>query len=90
MKRTPRKSTSSKSKARSYEEMGEYWDAHDVPALASGGRSVDFAVDIRRRRYMVAIEPALFAKVRRRAAKRGLSAEGLLNLWVREKCVANR
>jgi hypothetical protein len=89
VKRKTDKPASSSSKARSYEEMGEYWDAHDL-TTEKAGASVDFSVDIRRRRYLVAIEPKLFAKVRRQATKKGLSAEGLLNLWVREKCAAGR
>ncbi len=90
MKRMTRKPISSTSKAQSYEQIGEYWDAHDLATSGAGGKPVDFGVDIQRRRFLVAIEPALFAKVRRRAAKRGLSAERLLNLWVQEKCAAGR
>jgi hypothetical protein len=90
MKRMTRKPASSISKARSYEEIGNYWDTHDLPSSVAGSKAADFTVDIQRRRFLVAIEPALFAKVRRRAAKRGLSAERLLNLWVQEKCAATR
>lgn len=89
MKRKTAKAASSSSRVSSYEEMSEYWDTHDL-TTEKAGAPVDFAVDIRRRRYFVAIEPKLFAKVRRQATKRGLSAEGLLNLWVREKCAAGR
>ncbi len=90
MKRTTRKPASSTSKARGYEEMGRYWDTHDLADAVAEGKPADFEVDIERRQFMVAIEPALFAKVRRRAAKQGLSAERLLNLWVQEKCAASR
>jgi hypothetical protein len=89
MKRKTEKPASSTSKARSYEAMGEYWDAHDL-TTEKVGATLDFSVDIRRRRYLVAIEPKLFAKVRRQATKRGLSAEALLNLWAQEKCAAGR
>jgi hypothetical protein len=90
MKRTTRKPVSSTSKARSYEEIGKYWDTHDLDTSVADSKPADFTVDIRRRRFLVAIKPALFAKVRRRAAKRGVSAERLLNLWVEEKCAARR
>jgi hypothetical protein len=90
MKRMTRKPTATTSKARSYEEIGAYWDSHDLASSATGGKPADFSVDSQRRRFLVAIEPTLFAKVRRRAAKQGLSAESLLNLWVQEKCAANR
>lgn len=90
MKRTTRKPTSITSKAGSYEEIGEYWDSHDLANSEAGSKAVDFSVNIQGRRFLVAIEPTLFAKVRRRAAKQGLSAERLLNLWVQEKCAASR
>ncbi len=70
--------------------MGAYWDAHELPASAPKRKEVDFVVEIKRRQYLVAIEPDLIAKVRRRAAKQGLTAERLLNLWAREKCAASR
>ena len=90
MKRKPQRGTSTVSRAKSYEAIGAYWDSHEVPPADPKRKQVDFVVDIRRRRYLVAIEPNLFVKVRRRAAKRGLSAERLLNLWAREKCAASR
>ena len=90
MKRTTRKPASSTSMARSYEQIGKYWDEHDLDSSVADGKPAEFTVDIQRRRFLVAIAPALFAKVRRRAARRGLSAERLLNLWVEEKCAASR
>jgi hypothetical protein len=89
-KRKPPKGRSTVSKADSYEGMGAYWDAHDVPPADAKAKPVELAVAIRRRQYLVAIEPKLFARVRRRAAKQGMSAEDLLNLWAREKCAASR
>jgi len=90
MKPKTQKPRASRSRARSYQEIGEYWDAHDIPSSTMRDRAPKFSVDIQRRRFLVAIEPALFAKVRRRAAKKGLSAESLLNLWVQEKCAKSR
>ncbi len=86
-RRTPKSSTP---KARSYEQIGEYWDAHDLATSGVADKPIEFSVDIKSRRFLVAIEPKLFAKVRRRAAKKGLTAERLLNLWVQEKCAAGR
>ena len=90
MKRVTRKPRSSTSKAATYEEIGEYWDSHDLVSVGVADKPAEFEVDIKRRRFLVAIEPTLFAKVRRRAAKKGLTAESLLNLWVQEKCAATR
>jgi hypothetical protein len=90
MKPKRQKPRASTSRARRYEEIGGYWDSHDLPRSRPGGKVPDFSVDIHRGRFLVAIEPALFAKVRQRAAKKGLSAESLLNLWVQEKCAKSR
>ena len=69
MKRVTRKPRSSTSKAATYEEIGEYWDSHDLVSVGVADKPAEFEVDIKRRRFLVAIEPTLFAKVRRRAAE---------------------
>ena len=90
MKRAYLKPKSSRSTAATYERIGEYWDTHDMKNAGVADEPVHFDVDIERRRFLVAVEPKLFVQVRRRAAKRGLTAERLLNLWVQEKCAATR
>ncbi len=84
------KRTSTVSKAKTYDAIGAYWDSHEVPESESKRKPVEFEVDIRLRRYLVAIEPKLFAQVRRRAAKKGLTAEDRGDPRARKKCAASR
>ena len=44
-----------------------------------------FEVDVRRHRFLVAVDPGIRRAVRQRAAGRGISAESLVNLWLKEK-----
>ena len=83
MTRKPRSSTS---KAATYEEIGEYWDSHDLVSVGVADKPAEFEVDIKRRRFLVAIEP----RGPSASSQKGLSAGSLLNLWVQEKCAATR
>ena len=76
---------SSISGARSIDEMGEFWDAHDVTDFDDQTREVEFAFDLQRRRHYIAIDPDLLARLCQLAAERGLSAGSLANLWLQER-----
>ena len=79
------KSKSSLSKARSYKEIGEFWDTHDLADFWDRTKSVKFEVDIQSEVTYYALDSKLSKKVRSIAKKRGVSADTLLNLWVQEK-----
>jgi hypothetical protein len=74
--------TATISTGRSYEQVG---DTHDLADFAEGIREVTFDVDIKRRRYFVAVDPGILREVRKRAATRGITSESLVNLWLKEK-----
>ena len=76
---------SSISKASSYEEMGEYWDEHDVGEIWEQTQEVEFEVDIQSSITYFPIESTLSKQLRKLAAQRGVSPETLLNLWVQER-----
>jgi hypothetical protein len=76
---------SSISGAQSYQEIGEYWDAHDLSEHWEQTEPVEFEVDIESEKTYYAVETALSAKLRSIAERQGVSAETLLNLWVQEK-----
>lgn len=78
-------SRSSISKARSYKEIGEFWDTHDLGDYWDQTTPVEFEVDIQSEAVYYAIESKLSAKISRIAKKRGVPAETLLNLWLKEK-----
>jgi hypothetical protein len=73
------------SKARTYEEIGEFWDAHDLADARPSPREAAFVVAPERRRFLVAVDPSLAGRLRDQALRRGLSSESLLNLWLKEK-----
>jgi hypothetical protein len=79
------KAKSSVSKADSYQEIGEYWDEHDLGEVWEQTEPVTLEVDLRSSVTYYPIETTLSAKLRSLAAQRGVSPETLLNLWVQEK-----
>ena len=80
-----RRSKSTISKARSYKEMGEFWDTHDLSDFWDQTKPVEFEVDIQSEVVYYPVEPKLSAKISRIAKKRGVPPEALLNLWLKEK-----
>jgi hypothetical protein len=79
------KSKTALSKARSYKEIGEFWDVHDLTDFWGRTRSARFEVDIQSEVTYYALDTRLSEKIRSIAKKRGVSADTLLNLWVQEK-----
>ena len=76
---------SSISQARSYREIGDFWDTHDLADYWEQTRPVEFELDIQSEVTYYALDVTLSAKVRSIAKQRGISPETLLNLWVQEK-----
>ncbi len=79
------KSKSSLSKARSYTELGEFWDTHDLTEFWEQTKPAEFEVDIRSEVTYYALYSTLSAEVRALAERWGVAPETLLNLWVQEK-----
>ena len=73
------------SEAQSYQEIGEFWDTHDVTAYWENTEQVEFEVDIQSEVRYCALEPKLANKVDEIAWKKGISLETLVNLWIQEK-----
>jgi hypothetical protein len=64
-------SRSSISKARSYQEIGQFWDSHDLVDYWDQTRPADFAVAIRSETIYCPVEAGLAAKLQALARKRG-------------------
>jgi hypothetical protein len=79
------KSKSSISKARSYREIGEFWDTHDLAEHWEQTQPVEFELDIQSEVTYYRLDITLSEKVRSVAEQRGVSPETLVNLWVQEK-----
>jgi hypothetical protein len=79
------KGKSSISKKSSYMEIGEFWDAHDLGDYWDQTKPLEAEVDIQFEGVYYPVERELSASLNSIAKKRGVSAETLLNLWLKEK-----
>jgi len=79
------KNRSSISKAKSYEEISEFWDKHDLAEHWDRTEPVDFEVDLESEQTYYAVDNRLSAKIQAFAKKRGISPDTLLNLLLQEK-----
>jgi predicted HicB family RNase H-like nuclease len=76
---------SSISNARSYAEIGQFWDEHDLGDFDEQTRPVEFEVKVQTSsKVYVPLERDLAAFLRREAATEGVSTETLLNHWLKE------
>ena len=76
------------SQARTYEEIGEFWDTHSAADYWDQMEPAEFEVNLRSNMTNViyyAVDRTLSAKIRELARQRGVSSETLLNLLVQEK-----
>lgn len=76
---------SSISKVRSYREVGEFWDTHDLAEHWGQTQPVEFELDLQSEVTYCPLDITLATRVRSIAKQRGVSTETLLNLWVQEK-----
>jgi hypothetical protein len=79
---------SSISQARSYEEIGEFWDTHDITDYWDLTEAVEFEVNIESEITLLALEPSLASKTADLARRKGISLETLVNLWVKDRLEA--
>lgn len=74
------------SKAQSYEEIAEFWETHDTADYVDQFEEV--TVEIRAPRHRtVPVEPTIYESIRAEAARRGVSTETLINLWLSEHLI---
>ena len=76
---------SSISNAKSYGEIGEFWDTHDLGDYWDQTESVEFEIDLCTESRYYALDKHLAQKLDKVAEEHGVSAGTLLNLWVQEK-----
>ncbi len=79
------KGRSSISKSKSYKEMSEFWDSHDLTDYWDQTQPVEFEVEVESEATYYPVESTLSAKLYVIAKQRGVAPETLLNLWVQEK-----
>jgi hypothetical protein len=70
----------------SYEEMAEFWDTHSLADYWDQTEPAAFEVAPEaRRRYLVAVDREVLARVQRLARTRGVSSESLVNLLLEQR-----
>jgi len=72
------------SKARTLEEIADFWDSHSLADYWDQTHEVEFEVRARRRRR-VTLVPEVYAQVEAQARVRGILPETLINLWLAER-----
>lgn len=72
------------SKARTMEELADFWDNHSLADYWDQTREVEFEVRARRRRR-VTIDPEVYSKIVAQARVRGILPETLVNTWLAER-----
>jgi predicted DNA binding CopG/RHH family protein len=65
------------------QEASEFWDTHSVADYPSS--IVQFEYEPKERVTFVAIADDFLGELEKRAKKRGISIETLVNLWIQEK-----
>jgi len=83
-----RKGKSSISKKNSIPEIGEFWDTHDLSEYWAQTKAVKVDIDIQSEAVYYLVDRQLSATLNSIAKKRGVSAETLLNVWLKEKVSA--
>ena len=77
-------SVTSISKARTLEEIADYWDSHSLADHWDQTHEVEFEVRAKHR-HRVTLDPDIYARLEEQAHVRGILPETLLNLWLAER-----
>ena len=79
-----KKSKSSISKARSYAEIGKFWDEHDLSDFWGKTRKARFNVEIESEMTYYPVERDISERIQSLARKQGVSSDTLVNLWLEQ------
>ncbi|MBW6519333.1 MAG: hypothetical protein K0A89_12660 [ANME-2 cluster archaeon] len=79
------KNRSSLSKAEDYDQIGQFWDIHELADHWDESGPAEFEVDIQSEMIYYAVENELSDKIRASARRHGVSPDTLVNLWLQEK-----
>ena len=85
-----KQSRSSISRARSYAEIGEFWDEHDLSDFWKKTKKVKFDVVLEPEATYYPVEKNLSEKIQLVARKQGVSSDTLVNLWLEQKIKEQR
>ena len=69
----------------SIDELTSYFDTHDMGESYEQMPEADFEVDIKRRKYLFALDAKVARKLTEIAKSRKITSEALANVWLIEK-----
>ena len=72
-------------KFESLDELVAFFDSHDMGDYWEKMPAADFDISIKARKHLVAIDKEIIPRLNRIAKSRKVSAERLINTWLREK-----
>jgi len=73
------------SESTSVEELGDFWDTHDLGNFESETSPVAMRVELEEPEILFRVERSLSGRLQTVSKERGVSAETLLNLWLQER-----
>jgi hypothetical protein len=72
------------SKARTLEEIANYWDTHSLSDHWDQTHEVEFEIRAKRR-HRITLDPDVYSRLEAQAHARGVLPETLVNLWLSER-----
>ena len=72
-------------KHESYDELVEFFEAHDMGDYWEQMSEAEFEVNIKRRKHLVAIDEEIIPKLSEIARSKKVTSEKLVNSWLKEK-----
>ena len=69
----------------SLDELTDFFDENDMGDYLENMPKVDFAVNIKKQTYFVAVDEELAAKLSEIAKREHLPSDAIVNSWLREK-----
>lgn len=84
MKENRDEQVTSISKARTLEEIADFWDTHSLDDYWDETHEVAFEVRMQQR-CRVTLTPEIYEKIERQARVQGILPETLVNLWLAER-----
>jgi hypothetical protein len=85
-----KKGKSSIAKARSYAEIGEFWDEHDLSNYWGKTRKVKFEVVLEPEATYYPVKAVLSKEIQSVARREGVSPHSLVNNWLDQKLKEKR
>ncbi|OGH55996.1 MAG: hypothetical protein A3G34_04880 [Candidatus Lindowbacteria bacterium RIFCSPLOWO2_12_FULL_62_27] len=80
-----KKGRGSISGGKTYKQIGEFWDTHDLGDYWARTRPASFEVDLQAEMTYCPLERDLSKKIRSIAQRQGVTPDTLVNLWLQEK-----